>query len=106
MLQPHGVVNNTARLPYEKQGLKAAATSKTEFLTCSFSSQSVCVFGKTEDSRKTCKAAARLLQDTHGVRTTDVIVRQSRSCLTKATRLPQDNRALYHKAVARMVQNV
>ena len=25
--QPHGVVNNTARLPYEKQGRKAAATN-------------------------------------------------------------------------------
>ena len=99
-------MNNTTRLPYEKQGLKAAATSETEFLTCSFSSKSVCVFGKTEDSRKTRKAAARLLQDTHGVRTTDVIVRQSRSCLTKVTKLPQDNRALYRKAAARMVRNV
>ena len=42
--QPHGVVNNTARLPYEKQDRKAVATSKTKFSTCSFSLRFVCVF--------------------------------------------------------------
>ena len=57
------------------------------------------------DSRKTHKAAARLLQDTQRVRTTDVIVRQPRICLTSAARLPQGNRTLYRKAVARMPQN-
>ena len=54
------------------------------------------------DSRLTHKAAARLLQDTQGVRTTDVIVRQPRVCLTSAARLPQGNRALYRKAVTKM----
>ena len=78
---------------------------RNEFSTCSFSLRFVCVFWKTYDSRKTHKTAARLLQDTQGVRTTDVIVRQSRICLTTAARLPQGNRALYCKAVARMLRN-
>ena len=42
--QPQGVVYYTARLPYNKQGRKAAATSKTKFSTCSFSLGFVCVF--------------------------------------------------------------
>ena len=57
------------------------------------------------DTQGCHKAVARLLQDTQGVRTTDVIVRQPRICLTSAARLPQGNRALYHKAVARMPRN-
>ena len=76
-----------------------------EFSTCSFSLRFVCVFWNTYDSRKTHKTAARLLQDTQGVRTTDVIVRQPRICLTTAARLPQGNRALYRKAAARMPRN-
>ena len=58
------------------------------------------------DSRKTHKAAARLLQDTQGVRTTDVIVRKPRICLASAARLPQGKRALYRKVVARMQRNL
>ena len=93
--QPHGVVNNTARLPYEKQGRKAAATNfrHVHFLCDLFA------FSERHTT------VARLLQDTQGVRTTDVIVRQPRIFLTTATRLPQGNRALYRKAVARMLQN-
>ena len=57
------------------------------------------------DTQGCRKAVERLLQDTQGVRTTDVIVRQPRICLTSAARLPQGNRALYRKAVARMPRN-
>ena len=78
---------------------------RNEFSTCSFSLRFVCVFLVTYDSRKTHKAVARLLQDTQGVRTTDVIVRKPRICLTSAARLPQGNRALNRKAVARMPRN-
>ena len=42
--QPQGVVYYTARLSYDKQGRKAAATSKNKFSTCSFSLRFVCVF--------------------------------------------------------------
>ena len=76
-----------------------------EFSTCPFSLRFVCVFLETYDSRKTRKAVARLLQGTQGVRTTDVIVRKPRICLTSAARLPQGNRALYRKAVGRMPRN-
>ena len=76
-----------------------------EFSTCSFSLRFVCVFLELYDSCKTHKAVARLLQDTQGVRTTDVIVRKPHICLTSAARLPQDNRALYRKAVTRMLRN-
>ena len=57
------------------------------------------------DTQGCRKAAAILLQDTQGVHTTDVIVRKPRICLTSAARLPQGNRALYRKAVARMPRN-
>ena len=99
--QPHGVVYYTARLPYEKKGRKAAATNfrHVHFLC------DLLAFSEVYDSRKTHKAATRLLQDTQGVRTTEVIVRQPRICLTSAARLPQGNRALYRKAVARMPRN-
>ena len=49
---------------------------------------------------------ARRLQDMQGVRTTDVIVRHQRICLTKAARLLPDNRAFYCKAAARMLRNL
>ena len=77
-----------------KQGRKAAATNfrHVHFLCDLFA------FSQTYDSRKTHKAVARQLQDTQGVRTTDVIVRQPRICLTSAARLPQGNRELYSKA--------
>ena len=42
--QTQSVVNNTARQPFEKQGRKAAATSKTKLSTSSFSLRFVCVF--------------------------------------------------------------
>ena len=58
-----------------------------------------------QDTQDCHKAAARLPQDTQGVRTTDVIVCQPGICLTSAARLPQGNRALYRKAVARMPRN-
>ena len=58
-----------------------------------------------QDTQDCHKAAARLSQDTQGVRTTDVIVRQPGICLTSSARLPQGNRALYRKAVARMPRN-
>ena len=57
------------------------------------------------DTQSCRKAATRLLQDTQGVRTTAVIIRQPRICLTSAARVPQGNRALYRKAVARMTRN-
>ena len=53
------------------------------------------------ERRTTAARHTRLLQDTQGVRTTDVIVRQPRICRTSAARLPQDNRALYHKNAAK-----
>ena len=52
------------------------------------------------------KAAARLLQGTQGVRTTDIRVLHPRICLTKATRLPRDDLAFYCKAAARILRNV
>ena len=78
--QPHGVVNNTARLPYEKkmsQGLPQQIFD-VDFLCDLF------VFSerRTTDARHT-----RLLQDTQGVRTTDIIVRQPRICLTTSPSL-------------------
>ena len=99
--QPHGVVYYTARLPYEKQGRKAAPTNfrHVHFLC------DLLAFSEVYDSHKTHKAAERLLQDTQGVRTTDVIVRQPHICLTSAARLPQGNRALYRKACVRMPRN-
>ena len=93
--QPHGVVNNTARLPYEKQGRKAAATN---FRHVHF----LCDLFAFSERRTTAARHTRLSQDTQGVRTTDVIVRKPRICLTSAARLPQGNRALYRKAVARI----
>ena len=42
--QPQGVVYYIARLPYDKQGRKAAETSKPKFSTCPFSLGFVCVF--------------------------------------------------------------
>ena len=104
--QPHGVVYYTARLPYEKQGRKAAATNfrHVHFL-CEVCLRSLRGLRQPQDTQGCRKAAARLLQDTQGVRTTYVIVRQPRICLTSAARLPQGNRALYRKAVARMPRN-
>ena len=90
----------------KKQGSKAAAKSKTKFLTCSFSLRFPIDFSWTQDNYKAHKAATRLLQGTQGVCTADVVVRHPRICLTKAARLPQDNCALYCRAVARMPQNL
>ena len=83
------------------QGRKAAAPSKTKF-----SLRFLCDFWRTQGCCKTCRAAARLLQGTQGVRTTDVRVRHQRISLTKVVRLPQDQRALYCNAAARMLRNV
>ena len=94
--QPHGVVNNTARLSYEKQSRKATATNfqHVHFLCdLSFSERRTTAARHTRLSRDCC------------ARTTDVIVRQPRICLTSAARLPQGNHALYRKAVARMPRN-
>ena len=96
--QPHGVVYYTARLPYKKQGRKAAATN---FRHVHF----LCDLLAFSERCTTAARHARLLQDTQGVRTTDVIVHQPRICLTSTARLPQGNRALYRKAVARMPRN-
>ena len=96
--QPHGVVYYTARLPYEKQGRKAAATN---FRHVHF----LCDLLAFSERCTTVARHTRLPQDTQCVRTTDVIVRQQRICLTSAARLPQGNRALYCKAVARMPRN-
>ena len=98
VLQPHGVVNNTTRLPYEKQGHKAAAT---KFRHVHF----ICDLFAFSERRTTATRHTRLPQDTQGVCTTDVIVRQPYIYLTSAARLPQGNRALYRKAVARMPRN-
>ena len=101
--QPHGVVNNTVRLPYEKQGRKAAATNFRHFhFLCDLFAFSE---NRTTAARHRDKVVARLLQDTQGVLTTDVIAHQPRICLTSAARLPQGNRALYRKVVARMPRN-
>ena len=96
--RPHSVVNNTARLPYEKQGCKAAATNfgHVHFL---------CNLFAFSRRRTTAARHIRLPQDRQGVRKTDVIVRQPRICLTTAARLPQGYRALYHKAAARLPRN-
>ena len=96
--QPHGEVYYTARLPYEKQGRKAAATN---FRHVHF----LCDLLAFSERCTTAARHTRLLQDMQGVRTTDVIVRQPRICLASAARLPQGNRALYRKAVARMSGN-
>ena len=98
----HVVVYYTARLPYEKQGRKAAATN---FRHVHFLCDLLAFSERCTTAARHTKPATRLLQDTQGVRTTDVIVRQSRICLTSAARLPQGNRALYRKAVARMPRN-
>ena len=98
VLQPHGVVNNTTRLPYEKQGRKAAATN---FRHVHF----LCDLFAFSERRTTAPRHTRLSQDTQGVCTTDVIVLKPRICLTSAARLPQGNGALYRKAVTRMQRN-
>ena len=92
-------MNNTATLPYEKQGRKAAATNfrHVHFLCDLFA------FSERRTTAVRHKAATRLLQDMQGVSTTDVIVRQPRICLTTAARLPHGNRALYRKAATRML---
>ena len=89
---------NTARLSYEKQSRKAAATN---FRHVHF----LCDLFAFSERRSTAARHTRLLQDTQGVRTTDVIARQPRICLTTAARLPQGNRALYRKAAASMPRN-
>ena len=65
--QPHGVVNNTARLPYEKQGRKASATnSRQVHFLCdlfAFSERSTTAGRHTrlpQDCCKTCKVFVRL----------------------------------------------
>ena len=93
--QPHGVVYYTGRLPYEKQGRKAAATNLRHV-------HFVCDLLAFSERCTTAARHTRLPQDTQGVRTTDIIVCQPRICLTSAARLPQGNCALYRKAVARM----
>ena len=89
--QPHGVVYYTARLSYEKQGREAAATNfrHVHFLCDLHAFSERCTVRQPLDTQSCHKAVARLLQDTQGVRTTDVIVRQPRICLTSAARLPQ-----------------
>ena len=91
--KPHGVVYYTARLPYEKQSHKAAATNfrHVHFLCdlLAFSERCTTAARHTRLPQGCRKTAARLLQDTQGVRTTNVIVRQPRICLTSAARLPQ-----------------
>ena len=96
VLQPHAVVNKTPRRLCEKQGRKAAATNFQHFL---------CDLFTFSERRTTAERHTRLLQDTQGVRTTDVIARQPRICLTTAARLPQGNRTLYRKAAASMPRN-
>ena len=100
--QPQGVVYYTARLPYEKQSRKAAATSKTKLSTCSFPLRFVCVFWRTQGSCKARTAATGLLQGMQGVRMTDVVVSHPHICLTKAARLPQDD----HAFIARLPYNL
>ena len=100
--QPHGVVNNTARLPYEKHRRKAAATN---FRHVHF----LCDLFAFSRRRTTAARHTRLPQDCCKtrkiIRTNDVIVRQTHICLTTAARLPPGNRALYRKAAARMPRN-
>ena len=76
--QPYGVVC---------KGRKAAATSKTKFSTCSFFLRLLYDFWRTQGCCEARKAAARLLQGTQGVHTTNVMACHPRNCLTKATRL-------------------
>ena len=54
--QPHGVVNNTARLPYEKQGRKAVATN---FRHVHF----LCDLFAFSERRTTAERHTRLSQD-------------------------------------------
>ena len=73
------------------RGRKATTTSKTQFLTCSFSLRFLCDFWRAQDSCNTCKAAARLLQGKQGVRMTDVIVHHPRKITVRIiARLPQE----------------
>ena len=94
--QPHGVVYYTARLPYKKQGRKAAATNfrHVHFLCDLLAFSERC----TTAARHT--RLPRLLQDTQGVRTTDVIVRQP----TFVLRQPQDYLKVTVRFIARLSQ--
>ena len=93
--QPQGVVYYTTRLPSDKQGLKAAATSKTKVYHVRF----LCDLCAFSERCKTATRHARLPQDY--CKTRKVFVR-----LTKNARLSKDNSAIYRKAAARMLRNV
>ena len=103
--QPHGVVYYTARLPYENMVARLPQRIFDMFIFFAICLRFLRGVRQPQDTQGSRKAVARLLQDTQGVRTTDVIVRQPRICLTSAARLPQGNRALYRKAVKRMSRN-
>ena len=103
--QPHGVVYYTARLPYENKVARLPQRVFDMFIFFAICLRFLRVVRQPQGTQGCRKAVARLLQDTQGVRTTDVLVRQPRICLTSVARLPQGNRALYRKAVVRMPQN-
>ena len=67
---------------------KTAFRNYIQDATCSFSLRFLCDFRRTQGCYKARKAAARLLQSTQGVSTTDVRIPQRRICLMKAARLP------------------
>ena len=96
--QPHSVVNNTTRLPYGKQGRKAAAKNirHVNFL---------CDLLVFSERRTTAARHTRLPQDC--CKTCKVFVQLTLQFASHAfaLRQPQGNHALYRKAVARMPQN-
>ena len=103
--QPHGVVYYTARLPKKNKVAMLPQRIFDMFIFFAICLRFLRGVRQPQDTQDCHKAAARLPQDTQGVRTTDDIVRQPGICLTSAARLPQGNRALYRKAVARMPRN-
>ena len=107
-------MSNTTRLPYKKH--KVARLPQRQQLNfrrvhflcdfCPFSGGHKTAARHLQITQCCRKAVPRLLQDTQGVRTTDVIVHHPLICLTKAAKVPQVNRAIYRKAAARMTRNV
>ena len=96
--QPHGVVSQHCKTAVQKTRSQGC---RNEFSTCSF----LCDLFAFSRRSTTAARHTRLLQDTQGVRTTDVKVRQPNICLTTAARLTQGNRAIFRKAAKRMPRN-
>ena len=96
MRQPHGVVSNTSRLPYENtwsQGCRNVKNLIFDILIFFAIFLRFLVDATQLQDMQGCRKTAALL-GTQGVRITDVIVCHPRICLAKAARLSQDTNVI------------